>query len=206
MMGVKARIFAPQKSVTLDDLVPRNHFYRHLERSLDLNFVRDLVRDRAAALGRPSIDPIVCFKLHLVQFFEGIRSARQRELVGADRISVRWYLGYDLHQPLPDHSSLTRIRDRFGIDVFRPFFEVVLGRCKEAGLLVGRALYANGTLVEANADRDKMVPRCAVEADLQQLGELRAPSPARSRSGVTRLRRAREMRMSQRILHPRLRP
>jgi transposase len=126
MMGVKARIFAPQKSVTLDDLVPPGHFYRHLERSLDLSFVRDLVRDHYAPLGRPSIDPIVFFKLHLVMLFEGIRSARQLELVGADRISVRWYLGYDLHQPLPDHSSLTRIRDRYGIDVFRQFFEVVI--------------------------------------------------------------------------------
>lgn len=169
MMGVKARIFAPQQSVTLDDLVPQGHFYRHLERSLDLSFVRDLVRDCYAVLGRPSIDPIVFFKLHLIMFFEGIRSARQLELVGADRISVRWYLGYDLHQPLPDHSSLTRIRDRFGIDIFRQFFEVILGRCQEAGLLVGRALYADGTLVEANADRDKMVPRFAVEAYLQQL-------------------------------------
>jgi transposase len=155
--------------VTLNDLVPQDHFYRHLERSLDLGFVRDLVRERYAALGRPSIDPIVFFKLHLVQFFEGIRSARQLELVGADRISVRWYLGYDLHQSLPDHSSLTRIRDRFGIAVFRQFFEVILGRCQEAGLLVGHALYADGTLVEANADRDKMVPRFAVEAYLKQL-------------------------------------
>lgn len=178
MMGVKARIFAPQQSVTLDDLVPQLHFYRHLERSLDLSFVRDLVRDRYVALGRPSIDPIVFFKLHLVMFFEGIRSARQLELVGADRISVRWYLGYDLHQPLPDHSSLTRIRDRYGIDVFRQFFEVILGRCQEAGLLVGHALYADGTLVEANADRDKMVPRFAVEAYLQQLFGQHDAAPA----------------------------
>jgi transposase len=180
MMGVKARIFAPQKSVTLDELVPSDHFYRHLERSLDLHFVRDLVRDRYAALGRPSIDPIVFFKLHLVMFFEGIRSARQLELVGADRISVRWYLGYDLHQPLPDHSSLTRIRDRYGIAVFRQFFEVILGRCQEAGLLVGRALYADGTLVEANADRDKMVPRFAVEAYLQQLFGEHDAAPAQA--------------------------
>lgn len=160
--------------------MPPDHFYRHLERSLDLGFVRDLVRERYAALGRPSIDPIVFFKLHLVQFFEGIRSARQLQLVAADRISVRWDLGYDLHQPLPDHSSLTRIRDRYGIAVFRQFFEVVLGRCNEAGLLVGRALYADGTLVDANADRDKMVPRFAVEAYLQQLFGEHGAAPAQA--------------------------
>jgi transposase len=169
MMGSKARIFAPQRSFTLDDLVPQDHFYRHLDRTLDLTFVRDLVRDCYAPLGRPSIDPIVFFKLHLVKFFEGIRSARQLEAVGADRLSVRWYLGYDLHQPLPDHSSLTRIRDRYGIDVFRQFFETIVARCQAAGLVVGQALYADGTLVEANADRDAMVPRFAVEAYLQAL-------------------------------------
>ncbi|NTU82203.1 MAG: transposase [Chloroflexales bacterium] len=169
MMGFKARIFAPQPNVTLNDLVPQDHFYRHLDRTLDLSFVRELVRDCYAPLGRPSIDPIVFFKLHLVKFFEGIRSARQLEAVGADRLSVRWYLGYDLHQPLPDHSSMTRIRDRYGIAVFRQFFETIVARCQAAGLVVGQALYADGTLVEADADRDAMVPRFAVEAYLQQL-------------------------------------
>ena len=76
-----------------------------------MSFVRDLVRDREEAFGRPSIDPLVFFKLQLVMFFEGMRSERQLERVGSDRLSVRWYLGYDLSEPLPDHSSLTRIRE-----------------------------------------------------------------------------------------------
>ena len=62
---------------------------------------------------------MVFFKLQLVMFFEGIRSERQLMEVVADRLSLRWYLGYDLHEPLPDHSSLTRIRERFGLAVFR---------------------------------------------------------------------------------------
>jgi hypothetical protein len=102
-------------------------------------------------------------------FFEGIRSERQLERVGADRLSVRWYLGYDLHEPLPDHSSLTRIRDRYGVHIFRQFFEAIVERCRDAGLIWGKELYANATLVEATADRDKMLPRVAVEAHLQQL-------------------------------------
>jgi hypothetical protein len=59
MMGIKARVFRPMVNVSLEDLVPTDHFYRHLERTLDLAFVRDLVRDRYAAGGRPSIDPMV---------------------------------------------------------------------------------------------------------------------------------------------------
>jgi transposase len=99
-MGYKARQFEPIGNLTLEELVPEDHFYRQLEQSLDLSFVRDLVRARYAAFGRPSIDPVVFFKLHLVLFFEGVCSERQLERVGADYLSVRWYLGYDLHEPL----------------------------------------------------------------------------------------------------------
>jgi hypothetical protein len=77
VMGRKDRAFAPLPPVTLADLVPPDHFYRHLERTLDLGFVRDLVHGTYAEAGRPSIDPVVFFKSQLVMFFEGIRSERQ---------------------------------------------------------------------------------------------------------------------------------
>jgi transposase len=163
MMGVKTRVFQPMVNVSLEDLVPADHFYRHVERPLDLSFVRDLVRDRSSAFGRPSSDPVVVFKLQLVMFFEGIRSERQLQYVGSDRLSVRWYLGYDLHEALPDHSSLTRIRDRYGIHIFRQFFEAIVDRCRDAGLIWGKELSADATRVEANADRDTMLPRFAVQ-------------------------------------------
>ena len=178
MMGVKPRVFQPMVTVSLEDMVPADHFYRHLERTLDLSFVRDLVRDRYSAFGRPSIDPVVFFKLQLVMFFEGIRSERQLQYVGSDRLSVRWYLGYDLHEPLPDHSSMTRIRDRYGVTIFRRFFEAIVERCQDDGLIWGKELYADATLVEANADRDKMLPRFAVEAHLQHLFGDAYQSPA----------------------------
>ncbi len=177
-MGTKARIFQPLVNVSLEDLVPADHFYRHLERALDLSFVRELVRDRYSAFGRPSIDPVVFFKLQLVMFFEGMRSERQLERVGADRLSVRWYLGYDLHERLPDHSSLTRIRDRYSITIFRRFFEAIVERCQDDGMIWGKELYADATLVEANADRDNMLPRFAVEAHLQHLFGDAYQSPA----------------------------
>src|SRR4051812_17754527 len=89
MMGIKNRSFGPLPPVTLEDLIPPGHFYRHLERTLDLGFVRDLVRDAYAEAGRPSIDPIVFFKLQLILFFEGLRSERQLMQVVADRLSLR---------------------------------------------------------------------------------------------------------------------
>jgi transposase len=169
MMGAKDRIFATLPPVTLEDLVPADHFYRHLERTLDLRFVRDLVRDRYAPSGRPSIDPIVFFKLQLVLFFEGLRSERQLMRVVADRLSLRWYVGYDLTDALPDHSSLTRIRERFGLVVFRRFFERIVEQCIAAGLVWGHDLYIDATKVAANADLDSLQPRFAVEAHLAHL-------------------------------------
>jgi hypothetical protein len=75
-MARKARCFTPVPAVSLEELVPADHFYRHVERVLDLSFVRDLVQDCYAAGGRPSVDPVVFFKLQRVLFFEGVRSER----------------------------------------------------------------------------------------------------------------------------------
>src|ERR687895_1552152 len=129
MMGIKERVFSPLPPVSLEDLVPPDHFYRHLERTLDLAFVRELVGGAYAGIGRPSIDPVVFFKLQLILFFEGLRSERQLMRVAADRLSLRWYLGYDLTEPLPDHSTLTKIRDRYGVTIFRRFFDHIIDQC-----------------------------------------------------------------------------
>jgi transposase len=169
MMGQKDRSFAALPPVTLEDLVPTDHVYRHLERTLDLSFVRDLVREAYADIGRPSIDPVVFFKLQLILFFEGLRSERQLMQVVADRLSLRWYLGYDLTEPLPDHSSLTRIRERYGLAVFRRFFETVVEQCLAAGLVWGQELFIDATKVAANASLDSLQPRFAVEAHLGRL-------------------------------------
>src|SRR5829696_140577 len=169
MMGTKARVFTLLPPVSLEELVPSDHFYRHLEHTLDLGFVRGLVRGAYADSGRPSIDPVVFFKLHPILFFEGLRSERQLMRVVADRLSLRWYLGYDLTAPLPDHSSLTRIRERYGVEVFRRFFESVVEQCIAAGLVWGRELYVDATKVEADASLDSLRPRFFVEAHLERL-------------------------------------
>jgi transposase len=122
-------------AVSLEELVPRNHFYRHLEAKLDLSFVRDWVREHHAERGRPFIDPVVFFKLQLVMFFEGIRSERQLIATANLNLAHRWYLGYALDEDLPDHSSLTRIRERLGIDIFQHFFEQIVDLCQEAELV-----------------------------------------------------------------------
>src|SRR5438309_11238594 len=134
MMGFKERTFAPLVAVSLEELVPQDHFYRHLHQVLDLSFVYDLVRECYSVAGRASIDPIVFFKLQLVMFFEDIRSERLLMRQVADRLGARWYVGYDLGKPLPDHSSLTRIRERYGLVTFRSFFAAIVVQCQAAGV------------------------------------------------------------------------
>ncbi|MBA3703509.1 MAG: transposase, partial [Rubrobacteraceae bacterium] len=104
--------------------------------------------------------------LQLLMFFEDIRSERQLMGVVSSRLSLRWYLGYDLQEPLPDHSSLTRIRERYGLLVFRRFFERIVEECIEAGLVWGEELFFDATKVEANASMESRVPRFSAEAHL----------------------------------------
>jgi transposase len=172
MLGpAKPRHLDAPIGVSLEDLVPANHFYRHLEAKLDLGFVREWVGDCYAERGRPSIDPVVFFKLQLVMFFEGIRSERQLIETASLNLAHRWYLGYALDENLPDHSSLTRIRQRLAIDIFQRFFEKAVDLCQQAGLVWGKELYFDGTKVEANADFDSLVPRFYQETK-RHLGDL----------------------------------
>src|SRR5215208_1568284 len=169
MMGKKIRGFAPLPlDVSLEELVPKDHFYRRLEARLDLSFARELVAPLYANGGRPSVDPVVFFKLQLVMFFEDLRSERQLMRAVADRLSVRWYLGYDLFEPLPDHSSLTRIRERFGLSIFRCFFERIVEECVEAGLVWGEELFFDATKVEADASLDSTRSRSLLGGRLEE--------------------------------------
>src|SRR5215472_10933847 len=112
MMGSKARPFAPLIHLSLEELVPQDHFYRHVERTLDLSFVRQFVQETYASKGRPSIDPVVFFKLQLVMFFEGLRSERQLMRHAADRLSIRWFIGvrHVTHCSIPSETERTRRR------------------------------------------------------------------------------------------------
>jgi transposase len=173
MLGYKARDFKPLTAVSLENLVPEDNFYRQVECSLDLSFVRELVYELYSEIGRPSIDPIVFFKLQLIAFFEGIRSERQLMQTVTVNLAHRWFIGYDLIETVPDHSSLSKIRDRYGLDTFQQFFERVVKLCIQAGLVWGEELYFDSTKVQANAAIDRLIPRVEWEAQqhLKQLFE-----------------------------------
>jgi transposase len=85
----------------LEDLVPEDNFYRQVERSIDLSFVRELAVEFYSTIGRPSVDPVIFFKLQLIAFFEGIRSERQLMETVNLNLARRWFIGYDLDSPSP---------------------------------------------------------------------------------------------------------
>ena len=88
MLGHKVRDFKPLIAICLEDLVPANNFYRQVERSIDLSFVRELVAECYSNIGRTSVDPVVFFKLQLIAFFEGIRSERQL----MEPVNLNWHI------------------------------------------------------------------------------------------------------------------
>jgi transposase len=171
MLGQKNRDFKPLTEVSLEDLVPEDHFYRQVDRCLDLSFIRDLVGELYSEIGRPSIDPVVFFKLQLIDFFEGIRSERQLMETVNLNLAHRWYIGYDLGETVPDHSSLSKIRERYGLEVFHRFFEHIVELCVQERLVWGEELYFDSTKVQANADIDAMVDKVERKAHqhLEQL-------------------------------------
>src|SRR5947209_2647037 len=149
---------------SLEQRLPADNFYRQLDAKLDLSFVRDWVADKYAEGGRPSIDPVVFFQLQLILFFEGLRSERKLMETADLNLAHRWYLGFGFEEPLPDHSSLTRIRQRLGVDTFQRLFDRVVELCQDAGLVWGKELFFDGTKVRANADLDALTPRFAQAA------------------------------------------
>jgi transposase len=148
---------------------PPEHVSRQLERSFDLGFARDLVREVYADTGPPAIHPVIFFTRQLILVCEGRRSERQLMQVVADRLSLRWYLGDDLTELLPDHSSLTRSRDRYGLETFRPCFEVMVGQCLHAGVVWGKALYSTPPRSRPMLPSTPSTLRFAVEAHVSTL-------------------------------------
>ncbi len=142
--------------VTIEDLMPQGHFLRKLEAALDLSFVYEETDDLySKKTGRPPIDPVVIVKYLLVGFLYGIPSERQIEQRIQTDIALRWYLGLDLFDRVPDHSTVSQLRRRKPSfrKVFRRLFEEVVRQCIAKGLVSGRVVGTDSTHVKANASR-----------------------------------------------------
>ena len=121
-------------SMSLDRLVPQDDFYRKLNYIVDLRFLYKQTERYYGTEGQNSIDPVVFFKICIVGYLNNIVSDRTLIRFCSDSLSVRLYLGYDLDEELPWHSTISRTRQLLGKDVFLALFQEVLRLCCEKGM------------------------------------------------------------------------
>jgi transposase len=142
----------------LRDLVPDDHILRRVDRVLDLGWLRAEVADcYCLENGRPSIDPEAAVRLMLAGFFAGIVHDRKLLREAQVNLAIRWFAGYRLHERLPDHSSLTRIRQRWGAERFQRIFQRTVTACVKAGLVDGETVHIDATLIRADVSWESIV-------------------------------------------------
>lgn len=156
MQGIKQRTPKLFYQFTLGDLVPADHVYRRIEQHLDLSFLYKQTRPLYGTQGQKSIDPVVFFKLCLIGYFNNITADRRLQRYCSDSIAARWLLDYDIDEPLPVHSTISRTRQLFGTELFEQVFCQVLALCIEAGLVEGKRQVFDSGLIKANASIDSM--------------------------------------------------
>ena len=142
--------------VQLNDLVAKDNFYRELNSALDLQFLYKATAPYYGEEGQESIDPVVFFKICLVGYLNNINSDRRLIEFCNNCLDVRLYLKYDLDEPLPWHSTISRTRQLYGEEVFMQLFQKVLSLCVEKGMVRGKRQAIDSAFVKANASLDSL--------------------------------------------------
>jgi len=160
--------------VYLDSLVPTDNFYRRLSAALDLNFLYKATEQYYGKEGQESIDPVVYFKICLVGYINNIGSDRKLIEYCSNCLDVRLFIKYDIDEPLPWHSTISRTRQLYGEEVFLGLFRKVLAMCVHKGMVRGRRQAIDSAFVKANASLDSLLEKEVyddVEAYADELNE-----------------------------------
>lgn len=157
----------------IEDLVPQDHMLREIEGAIDWTFIYEEVKGlyKEAEWGNPGIDPIVLFKIVFIQYLYGIRSMRQTIKEIEVNVAYRWFIGYDLTEPIPHFSTFGKnYKRRFeGTDIFERIFRRILEEAVRCGFVDASAIFIDGTHIRANANKKKYVKEIvAIEAKRYQ--------------------------------------
>ena len=160
-------------AVNLEKRVRSDHPLRAVAAAIDFAFVREEVAQCYGTKGNVSVDPEVILKMMFLLFYDDVASERELMKVIAERLDYLWFLGYGLEDEIPDHSVLSKARARWGKEVFESLFVRTVGQCVEAGLVEGRKLHLDSSLIEADAAKDSVLkgPQridCGPEAGLSR--------------------------------------
>jgi transposase len=148
-------------SFRLDEVVPADHPVRQIAAVLDLNWVYSELATYYSRLGRPSVDPVLMIRMLIIGYAFGIRSERVLCRDIAVNLAYRWFCGLSIEDKVPDHSMFSRARnERFGDSgIFRNVFERVVSACIAAGLVGGEGFAVDASLIVADANKQRSVPR-----------------------------------------------
>ena len=143
-------------TVTLEQLVPPDNFYRRLNQEINLHWLYAATKNYYGEEGQESIDPMVFFKMCLVGYITNISSDRKLADYCADSLGIRLFLGYDIDEALPWHSTISRTRQLYGEEVFKQLFEQVFEKCVSSGMIAGHTQALDGAFLKANASKDSL--------------------------------------------------
>lgn len=164
--GFQPKLFYHQ--INLDQRVPKDHTLRKIQEKIDFDFVYGEVKDTYGDNGNVSIPPAVILKMMLLLILYNVRSERELMDTIPLRLDWLWFLGYDLDTEVPNHSVLSKARARWGEGAFREFFERVVWQCVEAGLVDGRKIFIDSSLVDANASNNSVIDTQSLKVHLRE--------------------------------------
>jgi len=141
---------------SLEEYIPADNFYRILKQNLDLSFVHEETKNYYSHTGRPSLDPEVFFKCMIIGYLENKCSDRALERMVQMRLDLKYFIGYDLDEATPDHSTFCRTRKRIPVEVFEKVFSSILLKCVEAGMVKGKTQSFDTAYINANASLDNL--------------------------------------------------
>lgn len=144
--------------VMIDELVPKDHLLRKIDKAVDFDFIEEKVAHLYCTNnGRPGVDPTVLFKLLFIGYFFGIRSERQLMREVQTNVAYRWFLGYKLTDKVPDHSTISQNRNRRfnSSSIYKDIFDDIIYQCTDLGMIGGKHLYTDSTHLKANANKNK---------------------------------------------------
>ncbi len=141
---------------SLESRIPEGNFYRRLKSTLDLSFLKKKAASLYGSCGQQSIDTAVFFKMVLVGYLENIATDRGLVDFCSMRMDILYFLNYDIDEPLPWHSTISRTRQLFGKDLFEELFNKVLEMCIDKGMVAGHTQAIDAAFVKANASLDSL--------------------------------------------------
>ncbi|MCJ7638669.1 MAG: IS1182 family transposase, partial [Euryarchaeota archaeon] len=154
--------------INLEQKVPKNHLLRKIQEQIDFDFIYHEVKDYYGDNGNVSIPPPVILKMMLLLILYNVRSERELMDTIPLRLDWLWFLGYDLDNEVPDHSVLSKARARWGVEAFRDFFERIVWQCVEAGLVDGRKIFVDSSLVDADASNNSVIDTQSLKIQLRE--------------------------------------